>query len=115
MWTLPVQLAFGSSFIIEGRPLGSEKVHGPALMRPVSSNYATVFGIPLKRGRFFTNRDTATSSSVAVISEAMARRFWPKGNPIGERNHRRQVPRAGFLPLRRARSSVLPVTCEMQG
>ena len=84
-WTLPVQLAFGSSFIIEGRPLGSEKVHGPALMRPVSSNYATVFGIPLKRGRFFTNRDTATSSSVAVISEAIARRFWPKGNPIGER------------------------------
>lgn len=84
-WTLAVELAFGSSFIIEGRPLGSEKVHGPALMRPVSPNYRSVFGIPVKRGRFFTDRDTATSPSVAVISEAMARKFWPKGNPIGER------------------------------
>jgi putative ABC transport system permease protein len=84
-WMLPVQLAFSSSFIIEGRPLGNERVHGEALMRPVSSNYASIFGIPLKRGRFFTNRDTAVSASVAVISEAMARKFWPKENPIGQR------------------------------
>jgi predicted permease len=84
-WTLPVELAFGSTFIIEGRPLGSEIVHGPALMRPVSPNFLTVFDIPLKRGRFFTDRDTANSGSVAVISEAMAQKFWPTGNAIGER------------------------------
>jgi predicted permease len=84
-WTLPVELAFGSSFIIEGRPLGNEVVHGPALMRPVSSQYTAVFGIPLIRGRFFTSRDTASAPGVAVISDAMARKFWPNGNPIGER------------------------------
>jgi putative ABC transport system permease protein len=84
-WTLPVEVAFGSSFIIEGRPLGTQRVHGPALMRPVSSNYRSVFKIPLQHGRFFTDRDTATSPSVAVISEAMAKKFWPKGGPIGER------------------------------
>jgi putative ABC transport system permease protein len=84
-WTLPVELAFGSSFIIEGRPLGNDRVHGPALMRPVSSNYNLVFGIALERGRFFSDRDTAASASVAVISEAMAKKFWPKGNAIGER------------------------------
>ncbi|MBI2688650.1 MAG: ABC transporter permease [Acidobacteria bacterium] len=84
-WTLPVELAFGSSFIIEGRPLGVDRVHGPALMRPVSSNYTAVFGVPLLRGRFFTARDTARSASVAVISDAMARKYWPGRNPIGER------------------------------
>ncbi len=84
-WTLPVELAFSSTFIIEGRSLGADLVHGSALMRPVSSNYSSVFRIPLKRGRFFTVRDTATSASVAVISEAMARKFWPDGDPIGER------------------------------
>jgi putative ABC transport system permease protein len=84
-WTLPVELAFGSTFNIEGRPLSNDLVHGSALMRPVSSNYATVFGIPILRGRFFTDRDTARTASVAVISEAMAKKFWPKGNPVGER------------------------------
>jgi predicted permease len=54
-------------------------------MRPVSSNYASVFGIPVVRGRFFNDHDTARTASVAVISEAMARKFWQRGNPIGER------------------------------
>jgi predicted permease len=82
---LPVESAFGSSFIIEGRPLGDSPVHGGALMRPVSPEYAAVFRIPMRRGRFFTARDAADAPSVAVISETMARKFWPNGNPIGER------------------------------
>jgi predicted permease len=84
-WTLPVELAFGSTFIIEGRPLGDGLVHGGALMRPVSSDYFSVFHIPLLRGRVFTDRDTMEGPGVAVISEAMEKKFWPKGNPIGER------------------------------
>ncbi|HKA00055.1 MAG TPA: FtsX-like permease family protein, partial [Candidatus Solibacter sp.] len=34
--------------------------------------------------RFFTDRDTSVGS-VAVISQSMARKYWPNGNPIGER------------------------------
>ena len=84
-WMLPVESAFGSGFIIEGRPLGDSPVHGGALMRPVSPEYAAVFRIPIRRGRFFTAHDTASSVSVAVISDAMARKFWPNADPIGER------------------------------
>ena len=84
-WTLPVENAFSSSFIIEGRPLGNDPVHGGALMRPVSEEYASVFGIALVRGRFFSRRDTANSPPVAVISQAMAKKFWPAGGAIGAR------------------------------
>jgi putative ABC transport system permease protein len=83
-WTLPVELAFGAGFTIEGRPLGKEIVHGPTMMRPVSSGFADVFRLPVKSGRFFDARDSA-SGSVAVISEAMARKYWPEQDPIGQR------------------------------
>ncbi|HBY64190.1 MAG TPA: hypothetical protein DEH78_30580 [Solibacterales bacterium] len=85
-WTLPVELAFGSTFNIEGRALPeNERVHGGTMMRPASPHFLAVFGIPLKRGRFFTEADTAGAQSVAVISEALARKYWPLGDPIGER------------------------------
>jgi predicted permease len=84
-WTLPVENAFSSNFIIEGRPLGNSIVHGGMLMRPVSPEFAEVFRIPILRGRFFTDRDTSSAPSVAVISEAMAKKYWPQGDPVGER------------------------------
>jgi len=42
-------------------------------------------GIPLLQGRQFTEQDTATSPNVVVISETMARRFWPGEDVIGKR------------------------------
>ncbi|MEI9973220.1 MAG: FtsX-like permease family protein [Ignavibacteriota bacterium] len=52
-WMLPVESAFGSSFVIEGRPLGDSPVHGGALMRPVSPGYAAVFPHPAQAGPIF--------------------------------------------------------------
>ena len=40
-------------------------------------------GIPIVRGRGITEQDTETSEPVVVISEAMARQFWPNEDPIG--------------------------------
>jgi putative ABC transport system permease protein len=42
-------------------------------------------GVPLVRGRVFTNRDNADARDVVVINEAAARRFWPGDDPIGDR------------------------------
>jgi putative ABC transport system permease protein len=42
-------------------------------------------GINLRQGREFGDQDTADSPAVIVISETMARRFWPGENPIGKR------------------------------
>ena len=84
-WTLPVEGAFSSNFVIEGRPLTNSIVHGGVLMRPVSAEFSTVFRIPILRGRFFTDRDTSSTASVAIISQAMSKKYWPDTDPIGER------------------------------
>ena len=42
-------------------------------------------GIPIERGADFSASETAMSEPVVIINEAMAKQFWPDGNPIGER------------------------------
>jgi putative ABC transport system permease protein len=51
----------------------------------VSSEYFQTLGIPLRRGRQFTEEDARSGESPAVISQAMANRFWPGADPIGKR------------------------------
>ena len=46
------------------------------------SNLLRTLGIPLLRGRFFTEQDSADQPTVAVINETMARKFWPDGDPL---------------------------------
>jgi predicted permease len=51
----------------------------------VSAEYFQTLGIPLRRGRYFTEEDARSGASPAVISEAMARRFWAGADPLGKR------------------------------
>lgn len=47
--------------------------------------YFAAMGIPLLRGRAFAGSDDADAPAVAVISDKMARRYWPRADPIGRR------------------------------
>ena len=49
----------------------------------VEPNYLKVMGIPLKRGRFFTEQDDEHSPLVTVIDEDLAERYFPHEDPIG--------------------------------
>ena len=51
----------------------------------IAGDYFRTMRIPVERGRLFNASDTADSPGVAVISQAMARQFWPNEDPIGKR------------------------------
>jgi predicted permease len=55
------------------------------LAAAVSDDYFRTLRIPLKQGRTFGPQDGPDSPRVAVVSENMARRFWPSGDAIGSR------------------------------
>ena len=50
----------------------------------VTPGYFKTLRIPLLRGRDFTEADSPASQPVAVISEAMAKKFWPSEDPLGK-------------------------------
>jgi putative ABC transport system permease protein len=81
---VPLQDGFSLRFVIAGRPLDGPE-HGSSGWRPASAGYFEVFRIPVRRGRTFTDRDNAAAPPVAVINEAMARRFWPGKDPLNDR------------------------------
>lgn len=80
---VPLQGGFGLGFIIEGRPLEGP-AHGGAGFTPISPGYFSVFKIPILRGRAFTDQDAGGAPGVVIINQAMARRYWPDADPLGQ-------------------------------
>jgi putative ABC transport system permease protein len=56
-----------------------------AFFSRVSPGYFRTLGIPLRQGREFGPHDIRRSLPVAIINEAMSRRYWPGENPLGKR------------------------------
>ncbi len=72
------------AFQIEARPVPMGERPG-AEARSVSPGYFEAMGIPLLRGRLFDERDKAGAARVVVVSESMAKTFWPGEDPLGAR------------------------------
>ncbi len=73
-------------FWIEGQPKPARDSDMPsALWYEVEPDYLKVMGIPLKRGRFFTDQDDEHSPLVVVIDESFAEKHFPHEDPIGKR------------------------------
>jgi putative ABC transport system permease protein len=56
-----------------------------AAMTTVSPEYLQAIGATLLRGRYFTREDDAGAPPVAVVTEALARQYWPGQDPVGKR------------------------------
>jgi len=53
--------------------------------RVVTPGYFETMGIPLIKGRTFTESDIAGGRDVAIVDEVLARKYWPDSDPIGKR------------------------------
>jgi len=82
---LPLQGGFGLPFDIVGRPKGDNPATGLGGYFPVSWSYFTAFKVPILRGRIFTEHDDGSSPGVVIINQAMAKQYWPNGDPLADR------------------------------
>jgi putative ABC transport system permease protein len=73
------------SFRIEGRNLIQGEPGPDEELRFVSPGYFSTMGIPLFRGRDFTQRDNSESPRVAIVNQALADRYWSGEDAIGKR------------------------------
>ena len=80
---LPMEGGFGMGFDVVGRP--KENSGGGGGFCSISAGYFSTLQIPIVRGRLFTTRDDAAAPGVVVINKAMARQFWPNGDPLKDR------------------------------
>jgi predicted permease len=69
---------------VEGVPKEARR-YGDTDLRAITPDYFRAIGIRLLRGRQFNEHDTATSMSVAIVDERVARICWPGEDPLGKR------------------------------
>jgi predicted permease len=84
-WSIPIwAFATSGTFSVEDHnvPVGQEPNR---FLEAVTPEYFDTLGIRLRQGRAFTSADATNAPAVAIINEAMARRYWPNENPIGKR------------------------------
>jgi predicted permease len=82
---IPLEGGYGLPFRVIGRPLDKGPFHGGGGWQTLAPGFFEVFKIPILRGRSFTERDNASGAPVVIINQAMAKQFWPKGDPLTDR------------------------------
>jgi putative ABC transport system permease protein len=74
----------GAWINIVRRPLAPNANQPATAYRVVTPEFFSTAGIPLRRGSLFTGAERADHAPAVVINEALAKRFWPGEDPIGE-------------------------------
>ena len=78
--------AVAGDFTVEGQPApppGSRPFI--AAKKVVGGNYFAALGIPLLKGRYFDAHDSEGAPHVVIVSQGLARHYWPGGDAIGRR------------------------------
>jgi predicted permease len=78
-------LTNGGSLEIEGYQAPPGQPPPEANFNGVSTDYFKTLGIPMVRGRAFTDADDEKAPYVGIVNEAMAKAYWPNRDPIGQR------------------------------
>jgi predicted permease len=83
-WDLPMRDDSEYWFYVVGRPKPQEQNMPMAMLYMTSPGYLRAMGISLLRGRFFDDQDTVSSQRVIAVDDALARKFFPHQNAIGQ-------------------------------
>lgn len=73
-----------TAFLLEGKDTRSDLPH-QVQSSSVTPEYFHLLGIPLLRGRLFTDWDIDSAPKVILVNEAFARTWWPGEDPLGKR------------------------------
>ncbi|HKQ74362.1 MAG TPA: ABC transporter permease [Blastocatellia bacterium] len=73
-----------ASFLVEGVPDPPPGQDFDGRYRVCTPDYFKTMGVPIVRGRSFTEADTSDSRRVIIVNETLAKRFWPNGDAIGK-------------------------------
>lgn len=82
---LPLTWKGGTSSFTPEHVVLSKDITYDANNRVVSAGYFEAMRIPLREGRLFDEHDGPQAPPVALINEAMAKKFWPNQDPVGQR------------------------------
>ena len=80
---LPLQGGSNQPVAIEGHPAVAMSEQPEVSVRVTTPGYLRTMRIPVLEGRDLSASDTASSAAVVLISQSMAKQFWPKESPIG--------------------------------
>ena len=77
--------SIGMPFAIEGRPPKSASELDGAHFQMIGADYFRAMGIPLMKGRSFTEADRRESQKVAIVNQRFVHRFFPHEDPLGKK------------------------------
>jgi predicted permease len=75
---------WGECVIQQGHPAPRPGDHCGASWDRVSNHFLDSIGVPMVRGRGFTEQDTAAAPQVVLVNQTFAKKFFPKQDPIGQ-------------------------------
>jgi predicted permease len=76
---------FARTVFLEGQDTTDRRSGKLVQINVVGPKFLETFGIPLMRGRGFSESDQPNTPAVVIINETMARRFWPDEDAVGKR------------------------------
>jgi macrolide transport system ATP-binding/permease protein len=76
--------SWGDCVILQGHPAPKAGEKCNSTWDRVSPHFLDAIGVPIVRGRGFSDQDTATSQPVAIVNQAFVKRFYPNEDPLGK-------------------------------
>jgi putative ABC transport system permease protein len=80
----PLALGALAPFLAEGQPADAIGQRPLAVWSAITPDYFRAYGIPVVQGREFRDSDDADAPKRVLVSQSLAKRYWPNENPIGK-------------------------------